>query len=51
MPLEKDIECKNCGNSCTVHYEESPYDDAITYCPFCGNEFEDEYEEDEDEPF
>lgn len=51
MSLEQEIECKNCGNSCTVHYQESPYDDHITYCPFCGNEIEDEYEEDEDEPF
>jgi len=49
MPLTKEIDCLNCGNSCTVNYEESPYDEVITYCPFCGEELEEETDDDFDE--
>lgn len=56
MPLTKEIDCQNCGNICTIHYEENPNDEDIMYCPYCGLELEDDLknfidEDDESDPF
>lgn len=56
MSLTKEIDCQNCGNICTIHYEENPNDEDIMYCPYCGLELEDDLknfidEDDESDPF
>lgn len=52
MPSTKEIECKGCGNSCTISYDDNPYEE-IMFCPFCGEELDDDLQnfidEDSDE--